>query len=50
MTGTPASRIMRAVPPVEMNSAPSSCEGAGEIDDAGFVGDTDKDAVDFGHL
>ena len=45
-TGTPASRSMRAVPPVEIMSAPNWLEPAGEIDHAGFVGDTDKNAFD----
>ena len=37
-------QIMRAVPPVEMISAPSSLKPARKIDDTGLVGDADEDA------
>ena len=37
MTGTPASAIARAVPPLDSSVQPSSCEAAGELDDAGLV-------------
>ena len=43
-TGMPASRRRRAVPPVEISSAPRSREAAGELGHTGLVGNADEDA------
>ena len=37
VTGMPASAMARAVPPLDSSVQPSSCEAAGEVDDAGLV-------------
>ena len=46
LTGIPESRSSFAVPPVEMSSTPMCGEFAGELDQAGLVGDAENCALD----
>ena len=48
LTAMPESRSSLAVPPVETELDPQAGELAGEVGQAGFVGDAEDGAVDFG--